>query len=209
MKKLWIILLTSLLLLGLSIPAWAASEVYGPFRITLPNDLNPQNLSWIDQDLETSGIQIDVLVKLSDDREVVEVYGSEGSYSGQKPLLGYFEGKSIGDNDRLKYSVVYVQRVGQGIQIQVTTIGNSPKSFVGSKASEINFQNRYPVGTLFTYTLAWNDCYGNNIDLGSSSTNLSNWQEMHEVGSCNVLQINPLIGHILCDVECRSKEYPH
>ncbi len=210
MKRSVIFFMVFLILLGLGVPAWAASEVYGPFRITIPGNLKAQNLSWVDQDEEKSGIQIDVLAKLSDDHRKVEVYGNEGSYLGEQPTLGYFKSKSVGDSYYLKYSIVYVRRFGQGIQIQVTTIENTADNYNGSKADIINFRDNYPIGSLLTYTLEWSDSNGQNIEVAPEEGYLSNWKQMHRAGSCNALQINPLIGHILCDTKCdRVKEYPH
>lgn len=209
MKTLWMVVMIPFLVLGLCLTSWAASEVYGPFSITIPDGLYSHSCSWVDQDETRQGIQIDVVVQLSDARQQVKVSAEDGSFTGQKPYLGSFDSKRVGNDAFLEYAIVYVCRVGDGIQVQAIAITNSAENYTGSNANILNFQEDYQVGTVFTYTLAWNDREGNNIDLGSRQ-HLASWRQMYQVGSHNMIQMNPFIAHLVCEaVKCPYREYPH
>ncbi|MEM9840132.1 MAG: hypothetical protein AAF830_13380 [Pseudomonadota bacterium] len=184
--------------------ASASANEFGPFEITLPEDtggvtLNDRDLNWNDQNAEKDGTQVDVVVTLRGNKSGIDVRSTDASTSGPVADMGSW---SFGRNDvDVDFRVVYVQRVGDGIQVQLVVNRSNCHSrnevpcdtYTGKNKNKLFAKTNFPVGTLVTLGLEFNDSDGNNRDVAFGNNNLPQQRDMYRVGSGNVLQISPTL----------------
>jgi hypothetical protein len=155
------------------------------YEITLPMGdtpatLNDQDLSWIDQNAGSAGVQIDAEVELNNNDKKIEVFGASGSYSGQRPYLGFYS-KGGPDGAYLQFQINKVSVVGNGIHIAIEVTYNSLANYGGTRADKIAFKNDYPVGKKWKIGLEFYQPDGSFATVSYGSNNLPSWRDMYVV----------------------------
>lgn len=170
---------------GVAAPAFAYSQQFGPFRITLPAGLTDMDFSWVDQAPAAPGVQVDALVQNDDARRKIEVYATAASASsGERPYLGqWFSPRNVD-----AYTRCIVQAVtpyGSGLMVRVVIDFNSATGYTGTNANKRYLRDTYPVGTTFNLVLGFYNPDGTPKAGLTGTNNLPGLRSMFAVPNSN------------------------